>query len=169
MRITLVLASVLLTMLPAQGQEQATKQAETNKAAVRGAVQVREQGDLKTLNEIFDPKGPVHTPRGKIILQSGPFTDLKSSCPMCASLRNRQITTDLRLSNGDLVAVGSAWSGKYSATFRGTAAADKDVSIVYTNIYRIAEGKIAENWYQADGHSLVEQLGMKLTPADASK
>jgi len=53
---------------------------------VRRAFQALEQGDLKTLNEVYDPKRPVHMPRGKIILQGGPFTDLKSSCPMCASL-----------------------------------------------------------------------------------
>lgn len=51
----------------------------------------------------------------------------------------------------------------------GMAVADKDVSVVYTNIYRIADGKIVENWYLSDNLSLAEQLGMKLTPADGSK
>jgi ketosteroid isomerase-like protein len=169
MRVALVVASMLLAVLPARGQEGATKQAEANKAVVRRAFQALEQGDLKTLNEIFDPKGPVHTPRGKIILQGGPSVNLKSSCPMCASLSNRKITIDLLLSDGDLVAVRSTWSGKHSGTFRGTAVADKDVSVVYTNIYRIADGKIVENWYLSDSLYLAEQLGMKLTPADASK
>jgi predicted ester cyclase len=49
------------------------------------------------------------------------------------------------------------------------AVPEKDVSILYTNIYRIADGKIVENWYQSDNLSLAEQLGMKLTPADAGK
>ena len=169
MHIALVFTSLLLAMLPAQGQERATKQAEANKAVVRTAFQALAQGDLKTLNEIFDPKGPIHTPGGKIILQGGPFTDLKSSCPMCAKLNNRKITIDLLLSDGDLVAVRSTWSGKYSGTVRGMAVADKDVSVVYTNIYRIADGKIVENWYLSDNLSLAEQLGMKLTPADAGK
>jgi predicted ester cyclase len=88
---------------------------------------------------------------------------------MCAHLSNRKITIDLLLSDGDLVAVRSTWSGKYSGTIRAIAVADTDVSIVYTNIYRIAEGKIVENWYQSDSLSLAEQLGMKLTPADTSK
>ncbi|MGB8540750.1 MAG: hypothetical protein WCD49_03845 [Candidatus Acidiferrales bacterium] len=33
----------------------------------------------------------------------------------------------------------------------------------------IADGEIVENWYLPDSLSLDEQLGMKLTPADASK
>lgn len=169
MRIAFLLASILLAMLPAQGQDQATKQADANKAVVRRAFQALEQGDVKTLNEIYDPKGLVHSPRGKIGVQGGPFADLKSTCPMCASLSNRKITIDLLLSDGDLVAVRSTWSGKYSGTIRGMAVPEKDVSILYTNIYRIADGKIVENWYQSDNLSLAEQLGMKLTPADAGK
>jgi hypothetical protein len=169
MRIALPFAVTLLALLPVQGQEPATKQAEANKAVVRAAFQAMEQGDLKTLNEVFDPQGPIHTPRGKTVLQGGPFTDLNSSCPMCAHLSNRKITIDLLLSDGDLVAVRSTWSGKYSGTMRGMAVADKDVSIVYTNIYRIVDRKIVENWYQSDGLSLADQLGMKLTPAEAGK
>jgi predicted ester cyclase len=71
-------------------------------------------------------------------------------------------------SDGDIVAVRSTWSGKYSGTVRGTAVTDKDVSVVYTNFYRIAGGKIVENWYLLDRLSLAEQLGMKLVPSDAS-
>jgi predicted SnoaL-like aldol condensation-catalyzing enzyme len=160
---------MLFAVLRAQGQERATKQAEGNKAVVRSALQALEQGDLKALTEIFVPKGPVHAPRGKIILQGGPFADLKSSRPMCASLSERKITIDLLLSDGDLVAVRSTWSGMYSGTIRGIAVADKDVSIVHTNIYRITDGKIVENWYQSDSLSLAEHLGMELTPADAGK
>jgi hypothetical protein len=97
MRIALAFASMLLAMLPAQGQEWASKQAEANKDVVRRAFQALERGELNTLNEIFDPKGPIHTHRGKTILQGGPFADLKSSCPMCASLSNRKITIDCSL------------------------------------------------------------------------
>ncbi len=169
MRVASFFVGMLLVMLSALGQEPATKEASANEAVVRRAFQALEQGDLKTLNEVFDPKGPIHSQRGKTILQGGPFTDLKSSCPMCAALSNRKITIDLLLSDRDLVAVRSTWSGKYSGTIRGMAFADKDVSIVYTNFYRIVNGKIVENWYQTDSLSLAEQLGMKLTPAEAGK
>jgi predicted ester cyclase len=36
--------------------------------------------------------------------------------------------------------------------------------VTYTNFYRVAGGKIIENWYQSDSLSLAEQLGFKLTP-----
>ena len=169
MRIALVFASILLAALPVHAQDPATKQSDANKAVVRRAFQALDSGDLKTLNEIYDPKGPIHTPNGKTMMQGGPFTDLKDSCPMCARLAKRKITIDLLLSEDDMVAVRSTWSGKYSGTVRGNAVADKDVSVVYVNIYRIAGGKMVENWYLSDTLSLAEQLGMKLAPADSVK
>jgi len=169
MRIVLVFVSMLFGLLPALGQEPATKQAYINKSLVRRAFQAMEQGDLKTLNEVFDAKATIHTPQGKTMQRGGPFADLKSTCPMCAALSNRKITIDSLLSDGDLVAVRSTWSGKYSGTFRGTAVADKDISVVYVNIYRIADAKIVDNWYLSDSLFLAEQLGMKLIPAETGK
>jgi hypothetical protein len=67
----------------AGGSESKANQAEINKNVVRRIFKALEQGDLKTLNEVYDPNGPIHTPQGKLIMQGGPYTDLKSSCPMC--------------------------------------------------------------------------------------
>ena len=79
MRIALVFVSMLFALLPALGQEPATEQADANKSVVPRAFQAMEQGDLKTLNEVFDAKGPIHTPQGKIFQRGAPFADLKSS------------------------------------------------------------------------------------------
>ncbi len=56
MRIVLVFVSMLFALLPALGQEPATKQADINKSLVRRAFQAMEQGDLKTLNEVFNTR-----------------------------------------------------------------------------------------------------------------
>jgi predicted ester cyclase len=82
--------------------------------------------------------------------------------------RPRNITIDLILAEGDLVTVRSTWTGKYTGTYRGMPVADKDVVMIYTNVYRIAGGKIVENWVGMDRFALAEQLGMKLAPASAS-
>ena len=86
---------------------------------------------------------------------------------MCAALNPRKITIDLILAEGDLVTVRSTWTGKYAGTYRGMPVADKDVVMIYTNVYRIAEGKIVENWAAMDRLGLAEQLGMKLAPVSA--
>jgi ketosteroid isomerase-like protein len=164
MRIAGIIISMLLSALSVCGQQSAANDAEANKVLVQRAFQSFNQGDFKTLNDVFDPKGPIHGRRGQDKVQGGPFAELKDSCPMCAALSNRQIKIDLIVAEGDMVAVRSTWSGKYSGTVRGTAVADKDISVTYTNFYRVAGGKIVENWYQSDSLSLAEQLGFKLTP-----
>jgi hypothetical protein len=55
-----------------------------------------------------------------------------------------------------------------AAHWFGTTKADGSNPLALTIVF-IADGKIVENWYLAEGLSLAEQLGMKLTPADASK
>jgi predicted ester cyclase len=164
MRIAPVVVGLVVAMLPARGQEPGANLTEANKNVVRRAFQAFNQGDLKTLNELFDAKEVLHPPHGKDKLRGGPVTELKDACPMCAALSDRKIKIDLILAEGDLVAVRSTWSGSYSGTVRGMTVAGKHVSVVYTNIYRVAGGKIIENWALGDALSLVEQLGMKLTP-----
>jgi predicted ester cyclase len=142
---------------------------EANKAVVRRAFAAFEQGDVATLNELFDPEGPWHTPVGTTIRQGGPYASLQASCPMCASLAQRKISIDVILAEGDLVAVRSTWSGVYTGSFRGTRVEGKKVSIIYSNIYRVVDGKIRENWANADRLWLAEQFGMQLSSAGASK
>jgi predicted ester cyclase len=67
------------------------------------------------------------------------------------------------VAEGDLVTVRTMWSGKYTGTYRGTAVKEKDVTVIYTNIYRIVDGRIVENWVGSDRLYLAEQLGMTLT------
>ena len=47
--------------------------------------------------------------------------------------------------------------------------AGEEVSMVFTNIYRVSDGRTHENWVNADRLSLAEQLGVKLVPAEASR
>jgi ketosteroid isomerase-like protein len=168
-RLNPVFSLILLLAATALVGRTQTSQVEANKAVVRHAFEALEKGDIATLNALFDPQGPWHTPKGTTIPQGGPFSDLKSSCPMCAALDGRKITIDVMLAEGDLVAVRSIWSGKYTGNYRGIQMSGKDVSIIYVNIYRVVDGRIRENWADTDRLTLAEQLGMKLAPPDAAK
>jgi ketosteroid isomerase-like protein len=159
-----IVLSLFLFLAVASGAQAQGSDTEANKAVVRRAFTAMQQGDLPTLNAIFDPNGPWHIPNGTTIKQGGPFTDLHSSCPMCASLQGRKITIDVMLAEGDLVAVRSIWTGTYMGMVRGVAIAGKPVTLVYMNIYRVAGGRIAENWALADGASLAKQLGFVIAP-----
>jgi ketosteroid isomerase-like protein len=138
--------------------------AEANKAVVKRAFAALNEGDLKTLNELFDPDGPWHLPNGKTIPQGGPFAELAKSCPMCAKLEQRKIVIDVMVAESDLVSVRSTWSGLYTGTSRGVSFHQKPVTLVYFNIYRVSAGRIRENWAEYDRMSIAEQLGFQVTP-----
>lgn len=95
--------------------------------------------------------------------QGGPYAELKGACGMCASLRGRSIRIEQMVADGEMVAVRSRWSGLYTGAVHGAQVKDKKVSVVYTNFYRIAGGRIVENWYLADNMTLAEQLGFSMT------
>jgi hypothetical protein len=55
---------------------------EANKTIVKRAFAAMNEGDLNSLNELFDPDGAWHLPGGKTVPQGGPFSELAKSCPM---------------------------------------------------------------------------------------
>jgi len=157
----------LIVLCSAAAVAQSARQESTieeNKSVVKRAFAALNEGDLKTLNELFDPDGPWHLPNGKTMPQGGPFTELAKSCPMCAKLDQRKIVIDVMVAENDLVSVRSTWSGLYTGTSRGVSFHQEPVTLVYFNIYRVSGGRIRENWAEYDRMSLAEQLGFQLTP-----
>jgi predicted ester cyclase len=138
--------------------------AEANKAVVKRAFAALNEGDLKTLNELFDPDGRWHLPNGKTMSQGGPFTELAKSCPMCAALEQPKIVIGVMVAESDLVSVRSNWSDLYIGTIRGVSFHQKPVTLVYFNIYRVSGGRIRENWAEYDSMSMAEQPGFQVPP-----
>ncbi len=136
--------------------------AEANKALVRAFLKALEAGDIAAMNELRGAVGVTHSPNG----ESRPATtsaNLGERCPMCAALPDRKITIDGMVAEGDLVSVRSTWTGTYSGGYRGMEiATPKPVAVRYANTYRIANGKIVENWASYDRLALAEQLGFDL-------
>lgn len=142
----------------------AAAQLEANKALVRRLFKAFNEGDLATLNEISDSRRTIHTATGSVSRDGQPRKTLDEACPMCASLNPRAITIDFIMAEGDLVTVRSTWRGKYSGTLRDVPIAGKDVSVYYTNTYRLKDGKLVENWAAFDRLHLLEQLGFGVAP-----
>jgi predicted SnoaL-like aldol condensation-catalyzing enzyme len=121
-------------------------------------------GDLATLNEISDRRRTIHTATGSTTRDGEPRKTLAEACPMCASLNPRTITIDFIMAEGDLVTVRSTWRGKYSGTTRDVPITGKDVTVYYTNTYRLKDGRMVENWAAYDRLHLLEQLGFSVAP-----
>ena len=81
----------------------------------------------------------------------GAFPDLK-------------VTPEAIFSEGELVTTRYSWTGTHSGAFLGTAPTGRPVTVTGISIYRVANGKIVEEWFQQDFLGLLQQLGAAPLP-----
>ena len=70
-------------------------------------------------------------------------------------------------SAGDRVAVRWTGTGTHQGELMGVEPTGNDVSVEAITIFRIADGKIAENWTTWEALSLAQQIGALPAPAGA--
>ncbi len=75
------------------------------------------------------------------------------------------ITVDKQVAEQDLVAVRWTARGTNTGAGNGIPATGRAVQINGTTLFRMADGRIAEEWTCADSLSLMKQLGMLAPPA----
>ena len=158
----LVLAGCCTT--PRVTQWDYTPSTEANKAIVQSLFKAMNEGDLAARNQLVDPNVAFHSATVDLQGTGKAARTLREACPMCASLNPRKITIDFMMAEGDLVTVRSTWRGRYTDVIRDVPIAGKDIVVHYTNTYRIANGRIVENWAAYDRLHLLEQLGFAVAP-----
>lgn len=161
-------AVVVLFAGTAAVQKPPSSPLEANKAVARRALAALEKGDVPALNEIYKPGGLIHTAT-ETRAEHGPYADLKSAAPMCAVLDPRVITIDLIVAESDLVTVRSTWRGKHAGEYKGVPPTGKELTVTYTNVFRIEQGQIVENWVSVNSLALAEQLGLTLCERGAAR
>jgi predicted ester cyclase len=70
------------------------------------------------------------------------------------------VTPAFLIAEGDMVVVYDTSRVKHIGVFQGIPATGKEVTATSTDIYRIADGKIAEQWFEADFTGMMQQLGI---------
>lgn len=60
---------------------------------------------------------------------------------------------------GDRVVVHLRFTGHFSGVFKGRKGKGEAVDFIATDIYRIADGRIAENWHLEDNLTFLQQIG----------
>lgn len=76
-----------------------------------------------------------------------------------------RITVEKQVAEQDLVAVHWTARGTNTGSGNGIPATGKAVQITGTTLFRLAEGRIAEEWTCANSLGLMRQLGMLTTTA----
>lgn len=74
------------------------------------------------------------------------------------------VTPEFLIAEGDMVVVHDTNRVKHTGAFQGIAPTGNEVTVTDTDIYRIVDGKIVEQWVELDFTGLMQQLGVRPTP-----
>jgi steroid delta-isomerase-like uncharacterized protein len=91
----------------------------------------------------------------------------RSVGPFFSAFPDLHVTTEDLIADGDRVVARYTWRGTHRGDFFGIPATGRSVTVAGTSIYRISDGKIAEEWWLEDLLGLMRQIGAVPAPAAA--
>ena len=131
--------------------------AEENKAILRRLVEAINKGNLDIVDEIFTPDYVRHDPSallGEVYREKykQAFAKLRRAFP------DAHWTLEDLLADGDKVIGRWTFHGTHQGQFFNVSPSGKEVTYPIIAIYRIADGKIAEDWHIFHTLGLWQQL-----------
>lgn len=115
------------------------------------------QGDLERIDELFAPDFVRHDPGREL---HGPDENRRFIQGLREAFPDLHFTVLDQIAEGDKVAVRFRFEGTHLGDFQGISPTRKQVTYSGILIYRIADGKIAEQWTELDLLGLLEQFGI---------
>lgn len=133
---------------------------EENKAVVRRFYdEVMGQGRVEVLDEVmvegFVDHGEAFfgSPQGRDTLREG-------VAAVHGILPDLRVALHEMVAEGDLVGVRGTMRCRHAGTFVGVAGTGHELTWEGIAIFRLADGKIAERWFNSDSISILRQLGL---------
>lgn len=96
-------------------------------------------------------------PPGRVQGIEGP---LQASKGFRAAVPDLTCDIEQMLVVGDRVVSHLHFHGHFTGSFKGVQGRGQTINFIATDIYRVADGKIAENWHLEDNYTLLTQLGV---------
>jgi steroid delta-isomerase-like uncharacterized protein len=114
-------------------------------------------GDVTVVDELATPDYEEHDP----IPGQGTGRDgLRDRVQMLVDAFGQRFTVEDTIAEGDRVVVRWTGSGTHVGAFMGIPPTGKSFTIAGIDIYRMADGKMAEHWHVVDQLALLGQLGL---------
>lgn len=123
------------------------------------------QGNLSRIDELFAPDAVSHDP-GMDVQGTEAIKQFVAS--MRAAFPDLHYTVEDQIADGDKVVVRYIGRGTHQGALLGIPPTEKQISYTGIAIQRFADGKIAEQWAEADGLGLMRQLGAIPAPGQVS-
>lgn len=131
---------------------------EDNKALVHRAFEVLNKKNLSVLDELIDPNFVYHfaayPPVQGIKGLQQVFSTYLTAFP------DLQMTIEDLIGEGDKVAARVTGRGTQRGELMGIPPTGKQVTVTALHIFRIANGKLVEQWQNSDDLGLMQQLGV---------
>lgn len=129
---------------------------ESNIAVVRRLFDVIETGEQAKVETAFAENWVNHDP------SLPPMQGLEGARQLVAlwgGLSKRKVVIEDSVSDGDRVAVRFRITGTHTGDMVGIPATGRLVNLTATGIFRIVDGKAADNWVNFDALGLLQQVG----------
>jgi len=86
-----------------------------------------------------------------------------------SAFQDTKLTIEGIIAEGDTVMTRVKMTGMHKGDFEGIPATGKVVTLSAFTVFRLVDGKIAEEWEILDDLGLMTQLGMELKPREVKK
>jgi predicted ester cyclase len=108
------------------------------------------------VEELFSPNVVAHLPGFDVNRE----TIIQGNVEIMSAFPDISFIIDKMVAEGDLVAVIGKSRATHLGRYQGIPATGKKIESGYMAMFRIAGGKIVEEWMYADASSLIQQLGV---------
>jgi predicted ester cyclase len=78
-------------------------------------------------------------------------------------------TREFLIAEGDMVAIHDTYWAKHTDEFQGIPSTGKETTFTGVDIYHIVDGKIVEQWFEADTTGALQRLGFLPTPGHSGR
>lgn len=123
------------------------------------------QGDLSRMEALFTSDYVRHDPGGRELYGMDQNRQFISS--LRAAFPDLHFSIADQIAEGDKIVIRYRFQGTNLGAFQGRPPTHKPITYTGILIYRIVNGKIAEQWTEFDFFGLLRQLGILATPPAA--
>lgn len=133
---------------------------EQNKTlAHRFHLEMLQEGKFDLIDKLISPNFVAHVPGLPGEFSKGPEGVKKWFAALRAGISNLDFNHYDTITEGDMVLIRWDSGGTHTGNLFGVAASGKSIKITGLDLFRIAEGKIAEMWQEADYLGMMQQMG----------
>lgn len=145
-----------MQLYPQQSKRKPTSVHENKRVVLRLFDEAMNNRNFAVVTELFDEHS-THHGFGFPVSGPGGFKEVLNQ--FLNGFPDMKIQVEKVVAEDDFVTSRGTWTGTHQGEFMRIAGTGKPVKVEYMDMWRIANGKCAENWVQMDIAGLMQQIG----------